>query len=196
MRRRNPLRTMTGGIFLLFLALAFLVSHGGAGIFFLPILFVGLAISSLIGSLGFSTRGAYGGLYGFVWCLGLAFCFLFGFWPWILFVVAFTVLLGALARPIMAALAGMGIFAMANSFNGQPHPAYQPPYPQQNPYQPPYQAPYPQQDPHQPSYQEGYQSPPPQPTSENYQEGGKQYPYPSQQYEQPQAQYPQELPPQ
>src|SRR5882724_3743631 len=107
MRSRNPLRAASSGIFLLFLALAFLVSQAD-GKLFLPILFVGLAITSLIGSLSMlNPRGVYGGLYAFVWLLGLAFCFLFGFWPWILFVVAVSAILGALAQPIMAALMSM-----------------------------------------------------------------------------------------
>jgi hypothetical protein len=183
MGSRNSLRAATSGIFLLFLALAFLVSQAN-GELFLPILFVGLAITALIGSLSIANpRGVYGGLYGFVWCLGLAFCFLFGFWPWILFVVAGSMILGAFAQPIMAALMGMSFLTMFNGLNTQPQQSYQAPPPQQDPYQ-------------QQPYQQGYPSPPPAP--ERYQEGGKQYTTPpSAEYDQPQSQYPpQELPPQ
>jgi len=186
MRSRNPLRAASSGIFLLFLALAFLVSQAD-GKLFLPILFVGLAITSLIGSLSMlNPRGVYGGLYAFVWLLGLAFCFLFGFWPWILFVVAVSAILGALAQPIMAALMSMSFLAMPSNLNTQPQQPYQESPRQQDPYQ-------------QQSYQEGYQPPPssPQPSPESYQEGGKQYTNPSSEYDQPQSQYPpQELPPQ
>jgi hypothetical protein len=181
MRSRNPLRAVSSGIFFLFLALAFLVSQAN-GELFLPMLFVGLAITALIGSLStLNPRSVYGGLYGFVWCLGLAFCFLLGFWPWILFVVAASAILGALTQPIMAALMRMSFLAMPNSLNSQPQQPYQESPPQPAPYQQP--------------YQQGYQPPlsPPQPDPERYQEGGKLYTN----YDQPQAQYPpQELPPQ
>jgi hypothetical protein len=165
---RNPVRSVTGGIsgaiVLIGLALAF--AFGG---FNLPIFFVALAFASLIGSFGsLNPRNAYSGIQGFVWLLGLALCFAIGFWPWILVVAAISALLGALIRPIIATLLGLGIFGLASSMTNRP--------PQQ-PYQP---------------YQQGYQPPPQPPT---YQEGGQQYLYP-QQYEQPQAQYPQELPPQ
>ena len=181
-RQRNPLRAMTGGILLIGLAIAFFA--GGGGHLFLPILFVTLAFTSLIGSFSsFRPNGIYGGLYGFVWMLGLAFCFLVGFWPWILVVVGISVILGALRAPIMAAILGMGV-AGAASFSNRQQPYYSPPQPAQ-----PYQ-----------SYQEGYQPSQPQ---EVYQEGGQQYQYPPQpqqpsqpEYEHPQAQYPQELPPQ
>jgi hypothetical protein len=109
--------------------------------------------------------------------LGLALCFAIGFWPWILLVAAVSVILGALIRPIIAGLLGLGIFGLASMANRQRQQQY---------YQPP-QQPY-------PPYQQGYQPPaPPQPPT--YEEGGRQYSYP-QQYEQPQAQYPEEMPPQ
>lgn len=185
MYRQNPLRTMiggiSGGIFLIGLAIAFFVGP------FLPILFVTLAITALIGSISsLRPNGFYSGIQGFVWLLGLAFCFVVGFWPWILVVCGISAILGALRVPIMAAILGMGIFGMASLSNQRPQQTYQP-------YQPP-----------QPTYQQGY-APPQQ--QETYQEGGQQQPYPSQppqqyqqppqpQYEQPQAQYPQEMPPQ
>src|SRR5713226_215737 len=107
MYRRNPVRAvtigLTGGIILIGLAVAFLSGH------FLPVFFIALAIASLLGSIGsLRQNGIYGGLHSFVWLLGLAFCFAFGFWPWILFVVGASIILGALRVPIMAAFAGTG----------------------------------------------------------------------------------------
>ncbi len=186
---QNPVRSVTSGIsgaiVLIGLALAF--AFGG---FNLSIFFVALAFASLIGSFGsLNPRNAYGGIQGFVWLLGLALCFAIGFWPWILVVAAISVLMGALIRPIIAALVGMGIFRLASSMaNRQPPQQYYQPPPQQ-PYEPYQQGYQPPQQPYEP-YQQGYQPPP-----SVYQEGGQQYPYP-QQYEQPQAQYPQEMPPQ
>jgi hypothetical protein len=191
MYQPNPIRAMlrgiTGGFFLIGLAIAFIVGP------FLPILFVTLAITSLIGCLSsFRPNAFYGGIIGFVWLLGLAFCFAFGFWPWILVICGITIIMGALRVPIMAAILGLGIFGMASLRNQPPQQTYQP-------YQPP--------QPYQQGYQ-GYEQPA-QP-QEIYQEGGQQYQYPSQvpqppqpsqqplqpQYEQPQAEYPQEMPPQ
>jgi hypothetical protein len=181
--RRGFLGSMSGGIFLIFLALAFLV-HG----FFLPLLFVGLAFSALFGSFSsMNPRGAYGGLQGFVWMLGLAFCFVVGFWPWILLVVGASIIIGALAAPIIAALSGLAFLGAANMMQQGP-PSYQQPYAPNQPYQQPQQP-----------YEQGYQPPPPAspaPVQESYQEGGQQHQYPSQQYDQPQTQYPQEMPPQ
>src|SRR6266704_502260 len=68
-RQRNSLGGLTGGIFLIGLALAFFI---GGGHFFLSILFATLAFCSLFGSLAtLNPRGFYGGLQGFVWLLGL-----------------------------------------------------------------------------------------------------------------------------
>jgi hypothetical protein len=121
-RRQNPLRGLAGGIFILFLLLAFLIGRGA----FLPLFFVGLAACALIASLStFHPRGIYSGLVGATWLLGLALCFAVGFWPWILLPVAVSMILGALIRPITGVLTG---------------PAFLPPnQPQQQPYQPPYQ---------------------------------------------------------
>ncbi|HZR43190.1 MAG TPA: hypothetical protein VFB12_23940 [Ktedonobacteraceae bacterium] len=182
-RRRSISGSISGGIVLLGLALAF--AFGG---FNLPIFFVALAFAALVGSLSNgSAKSAYGGIQGFIWLLGLAFCFAVGWWPWILVVAGVSIILGALLQPIVAGLIGLGIVSSQPVFN-QPPQYYQPPQQSQTP-QPPYQA-----------YQQGYQ-PPPQST-EVYQEGGRQHQYPpqaqqpSQQYEQPQAQYPQQMPPQ
>ena len=167
--RRNTFSSISGGIVLIGLALAFLL---GRGSFFLPIFFVALAFSALFGSLSSGNpRAVYGGLQGFFWLLGLAFCFLVGFWPWILVVAGISIILGALIQPILAGLLGIGFIAAMQS-NRQPQQQYQ------QPYQP---------------YQQGYQTPP------TYVEGEQQYQYPpqpKQEYDQPQAQYPQEMPPQ
>ena len=122
-RRQNPLRGLAGGIFIIFLALAFFVS-GASGHLFLPLLFVGLALCALIGSIStLNPRGIYSGLHGFVWLLGIGICFLIGFWPWILVVVGVSMILGALIQPIMAGLLGAG-FMLAS----QQVPPYQPTY--------------------------------------------------------------------
>lgn len=190
-RYRSPARRLAGLIFLVFLFIAFFTGGSGEG-FFLPLLFVGLAFATLIGSFAtFNPRGVYGGMQGFIWMLGLALCFAVGFWPWILIPIILSGLLGILLRPIMGLLLGMGIFGAANMTNQQ-QPMYQPPYQPYQPPVPPYQPPA-QQEPYQ-AYGQGYQSVP-EPSPETYREGGQQYPYP-QSYEQPQAQYPQELPPQ
>jgi hypothetical protein len=179
-RYRNPLAGLATGIFIIVLAFAFYFSDAFRGHWFLPILFAGLAFISLIGAASSGNpRGLYGGLHSFTWLMGLALCFLIGFWPWILIPVGVSIILGALYVPITTGLYSTGFMA-----NQPPPPQYQQP-------QQPYQQ-YP------PSYQQGYQPPPQAPGT--YQEGGQQYQYPpqpKQQYDQPQAQPPQEeLPPQ
>lgn len=172
-RYQNPMRGLAGGLFLIALIIAFSLNGAWEGRLFLPLLFVGLAFMSLFGSISTMNRnGIYGGMYGFIWMLGLALCFVIGFWPWILLPVAVSMILGALFRPIMG---GLGFMATSQT--------------QQQPYPPqPGQQPYPSQE--QPGYQSGYQGAPAQP-HEAYQESG-------QHYEQPQVQSPeqqQELPP-
>ena len=193
-RNRGVLGGISGGIFLIGLAIAFFSG------FFLPVLFITLAVTSLLGSASSMRPNAlYGGLHSFVWLLGLAFCFIFGFWPWILVVVGVSAILGAMRVPIMAAIVGGGILGANALSNRQPTPNYyqQPVYQEQPPYQ--QQTAYQEQPPYSP-YQQGYQAPA-QP-QETYQEGGQQHPYqgpqPIQpQYEQPQAEYPpQQIPPQ
>jgi|GEM_PF-470983 len=195
MYQRNPLRSVfqgiAGGVFLIGLAIAFLVSSQFNGDLFLPILFWALAFSSLFGSMGsLNPRHMYGAISGFVFMLGLGILFLPGvsFFPGILILVGITAILGAIARPLMISLLGAGVLGTAAMFNQQSQQTqYQPPQPPQQevPYQP---------------YQQGYQQP-----EGTYQEGGLPYRYrPSQpqpkydqpQYEEPQAQYPQEMPPQ
>lgn len=191
-RYQNPMRGLASGLFILAIIIGFAFNDTWDGKGFLPLLFVGLAFLSLFGaSSTMSRNGIYGGLHGFIWMLGLALCFIIGFWPWILLPIAVSAILGSLYNPIMGGLTGAG-FMGASQMRQQP-PNYQPQPPsyqeQQQPEQPAYQP-----------YQQGYQGASPQPT---YQEGGQQYPYsqeprPHQQYEQPQVQYPeqqQELPP-
>ena len=194
-RRRNPMRRFFGLIILVLVAIAIFSGRGFGTDFFLPLVMVVLAFSTLIGSFfSLNPRGIYSGLYGFVWFLGLALCFVIGFWPWILLPIVVSALLGILARPIIAALLGLGIFSVLN-MNRPAQPMYTPPM---QPYQPPVQPYTPPQEQQYQSYNQGYQPPTQQPPT--YQEGEAQYPYPttpSQMYEQPQSQYPpQELPPQ
>ncbi|HXL36607.1 MAG TPA: hypothetical protein VN954_05335 [Ktedonobacteraceae bacterium] len=176
-RYRNPMRGLATGIFFIFLAFAFYFSKSFDSHLFLPILFAGLALCCLFGAASSGDpRGIYGGLYPFVWLLGLALCFLIGFWPWILLPIGVSMILGALYNPITTGLASSGF--MAN----QPPPQQ---YQQTNQ---PSQA-----------YEQGYQAPPP--TSGTYQEGGQQYQYPpqpKQQYDLPETDsaQQQELPPQ
>jgi hypothetical protein len=171
-RYQNPMRSLAAGIFLIALIIGFALKNAWGGSTFLVLLFFGLAFVSLFGSFSTMHRySIYGGLYGFIWMLGLALCFLIGFWPWILLPVAITMILGSLFKPIMGGLEGAGFMAAAQA------------------QQPSQQQPYPQQE--QANHQQGYQGAPAQP-HETYQEGG-------QQYEQPQVHYPeqqqQELPP-
>lgn len=163
---RNTIGGIAAGIFIICLAVAIFLG-GVSGHWFLPILFVGLAFASLIGSFSsYDHKAAYGGLQGFVWLLGLALCFWIGFWPWILLPLGVSIILGALAAPIMGGMRG-SVFPPANQpypppyQPGQPYQPYQPgqplpPYQQGQPYQPdqPYQ---PGQPPQQ--YQQGNQPP-------------------------------------
>ncbi|HLG62314.1 MAG TPA: hypothetical protein VKY19_10300 [Ktedonosporobacter sp.] len=176
MRVRNSMANgISGGIVLLGLALAF--AFGG---FNLTIFFIALAIATLVSALGsLNPHRVYGSLQGFFWLLILALFFATDNWIWFLVGAGVSAIMGALFKPIIASLMGMGLASMANRPPQQPY--YQP---SQAPQQPYYQ-------PSQQSYEQGYR--PPQ--SETYQEGGRQYST-SQEYEQPQVQYPQEMPPQ
>jgi hypothetical protein len=177
---RNPLRGVAAGIFIIGLAFAFAFSHSFGGNLFLPILFLGLAFCSLLGSASsLNPRGIYGGLQSFTWLAGLALCFVVGFWPWILIPVGVSMILGALYTPITTGLVGAGFLAAMQP--NQPPPQYQQPY---------------QHPPYPPEYQQGYQ--PQQQAPGTYQEGGQQYPQPKQEYDQSQEQPPQqqEIPPQ
>lgn len=170
-RYQNPMRGLAGGLFLIALIIGFALNNVWSGRGFLVLLFVGLAFMSLFGSWSTMHRtGIYGGMYGFVWMLGLALCFAIGFWPWILLPVAVTMILGALFRPIMGGLNGAGFTAQQQSYPPQEQPGY-------------------------PHYQQGYQATSTQP-HEAYPEGGQQYEQPPAHYpEQQQELPPQELPP-
>lgn len=175
-RYQNPMRGLAGGLFLLALIAAFAFNNIWGSIGFLPLLFVGLAFLSLFGTISTTNRTSiYGGLHGFVWMLGLALCFVIGFWPWILLPVAVTMILGSMFKPIMNGLSNASFLGATQM---QPD---QQSYPQQE--QPPQEGYH--------AYQQGYQGAPAQP-HEAYQEH-------TSQYEQPQVQYPeqyqQELPP-
>lgn len=187
---RKPYRNVIGGVAagLFIIGLAVAIYLGGVnGNWFLPILFVGLAFASLIGAFSsYDQKAAYGGLQGFVWLLGLALCFAIGFWPWMLLPIGFSIILGALAAPIMSGMRKAGY-----------PPAYQqypPPYQPYQPYQPgqPYQTGQPYQ-PYQPGqpYQSGQPYQPGQPLPP-YQQG--QPGQPSQPAEQPQAQAKEQAP--
>jgi len=184
MRYRNPVRGvangLSGAIILIGLVLALTF-----GSFNLVIFFIALAVAIFVGSLGSLNPGRiYGGIIGAMWMIILALFFLTHFWQLFLIGAALSAILGALGRPLIALLLGMGIFGLASTTQQPQQPYYSPP--QQQPYYTPPQP-----------YQQGYQ---PTPQAEAYQEGGQQYQYPSQQqgqqYEQPQSQYPQEMPPQ
>ncbi len=185
-RYRGPLSGLAGGIFLICLALGFYFQSVFGSGWFLPMLFIGLAFSILIGSIGsFNPRGIYGGLYGFFWLLILALFFITGSWIWFLVGAGISMILGSLARPLLAGSLGVGLFAATR--------------PAQQSYQQPYQQPY-QQEPNQ-SYQQGYQPMQPPPSPGTYEEGGQQHQYPQQgqpkeQYETPETQYPEQMPPQ
>ena len=172
-QRRNSwaaaLGGLSGGIFLLGLALAIISGH------FLPVFFITLGVTSFVGALaGGNAHSAYGGFQGAAFLCGLAFCFIFGWWPWFLVVLAVSTILGSLHVPVTAALQG--------AFN-RPYAA--PVAPPVQPYQP-----------HQP-YTEGYQPQQPAATYQEggQQHSYEPETSPSNYSEQPQAQYPQQMPP-
>jgi hypothetical protein len=162
---RNPLRGLATGIFIIGLAFAFYFSNQFGWHVFLPILFAGWAFVSLfIAASSGNPRGLYSGLHSFTWLMGLALCFLIGFWPWILLPVGVSIMLGALYYPITAGFDRSGFVA------NQPPPPYFQPYP---------------------SDQGRYQTSPTPQAPGTYQEGGKPYAFPTQpiqQDDQPQAQ--------
>lgn len=122
---QNTLRGISGGIVLIAFAIAFYFAQWG---YFLPLLLAGLALAVLVGAFASANaKAAYGGFQGFIWLLGLAFCFLpaVGFWPWILVVAAISVILGAFAVPIVKGLQEMSLFGETPLANRQPLPASQ-----------------------------------------------------------------------
>jgi hypothetical protein len=117
---QNTLRGITGGIVLIAFAIAFFFAQWG---YFLPVLFAGIAFAVLVGSFSsVNAKGIYGGFQGFIWLLGLAFCFLpgVGFWPWILVIAGISVILGAFTVPIVNGLRGMSLFGGTTLANRQP----------------------------------------------------------------------------
>jgi hypothetical protein len=160
---------LSGAIFFVGLAIAIVSGH------FLPIFFLTLGLSALVGALSSGNRqGNYGGFQGFVFFLGLTICSIFGWWPWIFVTFGVSAVLGGLTSAIPKG---------SKQTCAQPQPLYQPSSAQtEQIYQP---------------YQEGYQ--PVQPAA-IYEEGGQLHQYqpgvPQPDYETPQAQYPQQMPPQ
>lgn len=141
---RNAIGGILAGIFIICLAVAIYL-WGFSADWFLPILFLGLGLASLIGCFTAPNRkAAYGSLYGVVWFLGLSLCFWIGFWPWILLPVGFSIILGALAAPILGALRN-GSYPPANQQYPPTHQPYQPyqtgePLPPNQHYWPPMQS--------------------------------------------------------
>lgn len=198
-QQRRPLQGLAGGVFMLFVILA-IFSHG----FFLPFLFVGLGLAALFGAMGSrgNWQGAYGGVLGLVFFLGLAACSLFNWWwPGVLVTLAVVAILSS----FLGSMRGNSWWRFGNV---QPQPSYQPP---QQPYQGSQERYQPPVSPYQGSpegyqpappyggYQEGHQ--PPQQAAEKYPypDGGKIYdaPHTGSRYDQPQSEYPpQEMPPQ
>lgn len=178
-RQRGTLQRLARGLFFSFflIGLAFVLFFG-LGHYFLTVLFLGLACSSLLRMISaFEPKKVYRGIQRFIWFLGLAILFLpqVAFWPWgvggFLLLCGLSALVGALAKPIIAGVGSMGNRRGAAQATQQAYPT------DQRPYQP---------------YEQGYQ--PPQ-APEPAQEGGEVYSQPPLQeqspYEQPQAQYPQ-----
>ena len=135
---RTAIGGILAGIFVICLAVAIYLWGFNAD-WFLPVLFLGLGLASLIGCFTAPNRkAAYGSLYGVVWFLGLSLCFWINFWPWILLPVGLSMILGALAAPILGALRN-GSYPPANQ-------QYPPTYQHYQPYQPgqplPHQQPY------------------------------------------------------
>jgi hypothetical protein len=151
--RNSATGGIAGGIFFIGLALAFI--FGG---FNLPIFFVALAFSSLVGSMGSrNPRGIYGGLYGFFWLIALAVFFMTNSWIVFLLAAGISAILGAMAGQIIASLGSMAFFGT---------PQQQPP---QQYYQPPQQP--------AETYQEGgEQYPYPSQPSQQYEQPQAQYP--------------------
>ena len=127
-RYRNPMGGLAVGIFIIGLAFAFYFNTL-SGNLFLPILFAGLAFVSLFGSASSGhPQGIYGGLQGFTWLMGLALCFLIGFWPWILLPLGVSIILGALYKPITTGINSTGY--MAGPQPNQPPPQAPGTYPE------------------------------------------------------------------
>ncbi len=182
---QSPLAGLGGGIFFLALAAGLYLSSIHQGQLFLPLLFAGMGVCILLGSLSSShPQGIYGGLHGFTWFIMLALCFFTGSWLWLVVSMGLSLIMGALWQPIMALLSGSlqtpPPLTTAPAPSSQPHPTTAPAA-EEPPYQP---------------YQEGYRG-------EVSRRDGQEQPSQSHNtwssYEQPQTGYPaeppQELPP-
>ena len=87
------------GIFLVSLAFAFYFSNTYSANLFMPIFLGGWAVSSSFNNASpGKLKGIYGGLYPFVWLLGLAICFLIGIWPWILVPAGLSLIIFSLEK--------------------------------------------------------------------------------------------------
>ena len=127
--RRSIIRGISSGIILI--GLPWLLLFGG---FNLPVFFVALAFSILIGSLSSSDpNNIFAGIQGFFWMLILSLFFITGSWIWFLVGVGISVFLGAMMRPILVAIAGMNILGMAPT-PSSPSQYYQPARPMYQPY--------------------------------------------------------------
>jgi hypothetical protein len=125
---RNAIGGILAGVFVICLAVAIYL-WGFSADWFLPVLFLGLGLASLIGCFTAPNRKmAYGSLYGVVWFMGLSLCFWIGFWPWILLPVGFSIILGSLAGPILGAL--------SNKNTPPENQQYTPTYEQKTTYEP------------------------------------------------------------
>jgi energy-coupling factor transporter transmembrane protein EcfT len=136
-RRQPVFGGIAGGIFLIFLALAFLVHS-----FFLPLLFVGLAFSIFFGALSSGkSQATYGGIIGLIWILGLAVLYTFDlWWPGILILAGISVVVGTILRPMIGAGWKQGTLYQPSQQPQQPEQAlYAPPPPYQGEYPPSYQ---------------------------------------------------------
>jgi hypothetical protein len=86
---------LSGASVLIALAIGFAVRD-----YFFPILMLGLALATLFTSLAsFKQKALARGLIGACWFVGIGVCFIVGFWPWILVVVAVSSVLSALVWP-------------------------------------------------------------------------------------------------
>src|SRR5258708_7900261 len=180
-RYQNPMRG--AGIALFIIAIIFATSFkniwGGwdNGPGWLAIFFFGLAFFTLFNTFSrFDRQGVTGGLYSFVWLVGLGICFWIGFWPWILIPVAASMVLSALVKPITAGMANAGFMAVPQ--DQQTYTPYTQPEQTEQPYTQPEQA-----EPGYQSYNQGYQGAPQTPRS-SYNTA------PKDENRQPQAPYP------
>jgi len=125
---RSTIGGVIAGIFIICLAVA-IYFWGLSANWLLPILFLGLGLASLVGCITAPNhKAAYGSLFGVVWFLGLSLCFVIGFWPWILLPVGFSIILGALAAPILSAMRDESYRSANQHYTPKFHPkqSYQP----------------------------------------------------------------------